>query len=75
MSTYAEGTIVQSTKVAGAKYEYAPRTTNDDRPWRAVDPLGILVHLMGDEVGEIRFDDQDILLGIHDGELEVIHTP
>ena len=75
MSTYAEGTIVQSTEIAAVKYEYAPRDAQDDRPWRAVDVPPILLLLMGDENKEIRFGADDIQESIDDGELVVIYTP
>ena len=75
MSTYAEGTIVQSTEIAAVKHEYAPRDAQDDRPWRAVDVPPILLLLMGDENKEIRFGADDIQEGIDDGELVVIYTP
>ena len=75
MSTYAEGTIVQSTEIAAVKYEYAPRDAQDDRPWRAVDVPEILIFLMGDENNDVRFGTDDIQENIEDGELVVIHTP
>lgn len=75
MSTYAEGTIAQSTEIATVKYEYAPRDAQDDRPWRATDVPEILLLLMGDENKEVRFNAEDIQEGIDDGELVVIHTP
>lgn len=75
MSTYAEGTIVQSTEITAVKYEYAPRTSHDDRPWRAIDVPAILILLMGDENNEVRFNAEDIQENIDDGELVVIHTP
>ena len=75
MSTYAEGTIVQSTEIAAVKYEYAPRDAQDDRPWRAVDVPEILLLLMGDENKEVRFNAEDIQENIDDGELIIIHTP
>lgn len=75
MSTYAEGTIVQSTEIATVKYEYAPRDAQDDRPWRAIDVPEILLLLMGDENKEVRFYVEDIQEGIDNGELIIIHTP
>ncbi len=75
MSTYAEGTIVQNTEIAGAKYEYAPRDAQDDRPWRAIDVPEILILLVGDENNEVRFNAEDIQEGIDEGELITIHTP
>ncbi len=74
MSTYAEGTIVQSTEIAAVKYEYAPRDAQDDRPWRAVDVPAILILLMGDENNEVRFNAEDIQENIDDGELIIIDT-
>ena len=75
MSTYAEGTIVQSTEIAAAKYEYAPRDAQDDRPWRAFDVPAILIMLIGDENDEVRFNAEDIQESIDNGELIIIHTP
>ena len=75
MSTYAEGTIVQSTEIATVKYECAPRDAQDDQPWRAIDVPEILILLMGDENNEIRFNAEDIQEGIDNGELIIIHTP
>lgn len=75
MSTYAEGTIVQSTETATVKYEYAPRDAQDDRPWRAIDVPAIIILLMGDENNEVRFNTEDIQESIDDGELIIIHTP
>ena len=75
MSTHVEGTIVQSTEVKEVKYEYAPRTSHDDRPWRAVDVPAILILLMGDENNEVRFNAEDIQESIDDGELITIHIP
>ena len=75
MSTYAEGTIVQSTEIATVKYEYAPRDAQDDRPWRAIDVPAILIMLMGDENDEVRFNAEDIQESIDNGELIIIHTP
>ena len=75
MSAHVEGTIVQSTEIDAAKYEYAPRDAQDDRPWRAIDVPAILIMLMGDENDEVRFNAEDIQESIDDGELVVIHTP
>ena len=75
MSTYAEGTIIQSTEIASVKYEYAPRDAQDDRPWRAVDVPEILLLLVGDEDKEVRFNAEEIQESIDDGELITIHTP
>ena len=75
MSTYAEGTIIQSTEIASVKYEYAPRDAQDDRPWRAVDVPEILLLLVGDENKEVRFNAEEIQESIDDGELITIHTP
>ena len=75
MSTYVEGTIIQSTVVEAAKYEYAPRDAQDDRPWRAIDVPEILLLLVGDENKEVRFNAEDIQEGIEDGDMVVIHTP
>ena len=75
MSTYAEGTIVQSTVVETVKYQYAPRDAKDDRAWRAVDVPPILLLLMGDENNEVRFNAEDIQESIDDGELITIHIP
>ena len=75
MSTYAVGTVVQSTEIAAVKYEYAPRTAHDDRPWRAIDVPAILIMLIGDENYEVRFNAEDIQEGIDEGELITIHTP
>lgn len=75
MSAHVEGTIVQSTEIAAVKYEYAPRTANDVRPWRAVDVPPILLLLMGDENNEVRFNVVDIQESIDDGELIITHTP
>ena len=75
MSTYVEGTIIQSTVAEAVKYEYAPRDAQDDRPWRAIDVPAILIMLMGDENDEVRFNAEDIQENIEDGELVVIHTP
>ena len=75
MSTYAEGTIVQSTEIPTVKYEYAPRDAQDDRPWRAIDVPEILLLLVGDENKEVRFHVEDIQEGIDNGELIIIHTP
>lgn len=75
MSTYADGTIVQSTEIATVKYEYAPRDAQDDRPWRAIDVPEILLLLVGDENKEVRFNAEDIQEGIDIGELIIIHIP
>ena len=75
MSTYVEGTIIQSTVVEWVKYEYAPRTAHDDSPWRAIDVLPNLLLLMGDENNEVRFNVEDIQESIDDGRLIIIHTP
>ena len=75
MSTYAEGTIIQSTEIASVKYEYAPRDAQDDRPWRAIDVPEILLLLVGDENKEVRFNAEEIQESIDDGELITIHTP
>ncbi len=72
MSTYVEGTIVQSTKNEDVKYEYAPRDAQDERPWRALDVPAILIMLMGDENDEIRFGDDEIQESIDEGELILI---
>ena len=73
MSTYVDGTIVQSTEVEAVKYEYAPRDEQDDRPWRAIDVPAILIMLMGDENNEVRFNAEYIQESIDDGELIIIH--
>lgn len=75
MSTYAEGTIVQSAAIATVKYEYAPRDAQDDRPWRAIDVPAIIIFLMGDENNEVRLNTEDIQESIDAGELIIIHTP
>lgn len=75
MSTYAEGTIVQSTEIATVKYEYAPRDAQDDRPWRAIDVPAMIILLMGDENNEVRFNTEEIQESIDAGELIIIHTP
>ena len=75
MSAHVEGTIIQSTEVEAVKYEYAPRTAHDDRPWRAIDVPPILFLLMGDENNEVRFNAEDIQERIGDGELIIIHIP
>lgn len=75
MGAHAEGTIIQSTLVEAVKYEYAPRSAHDDRPWRAVDVPEILILLMGDEDNEVRFKVDDIQEHIDDGELITIYIP
>ena len=75
MSAHVEGTIIQSTEVEAVKYEYAPRTANDDRPWRAIDVPAILIMLIGDENDEVRFKAEDIQESIDYGELITIHIP
>ena len=75
MSAHVEGTIIQSTEVEAVKYEYAPRTAHDDRPWRAIDVPPILFLLMGDENNEVRFNAEDIQERIGDSELITIHIP
>lgn len=75
MSTYAEGTIVQSTEITTVKYAYAPRDAQDDRPWRAIDVPAIIILLMGDENNEVRFNTENIQESIDAGELIIIHTP
>ena len=75
MSAHVEGTIIQSTENGAVKYEYAPRTANDDRPWRAIDVPPFLLLLMGNENNEVRFNAEEIQEGIDDGELITIHIP
>ena len=75
MSTYAEGTIVQSTETATVKYEYAPRDAQDDRPWRAIDVPEILLLLVGDENNEVRFTAEAMQESIDAGEMITIYTP
>ncbi len=75
MSAHVEGTIIQSTENGAVKYEYAPRDTQDDRPWRAIDVPPILLLLMGDENNEVRFNVEDIQKSIDDGRRIIIHTP
>ena len=75
MGKYAVGTVVQSTEITTVKYEYAPRDSQDDRPWRAIDVPAIIILLMGDENNEVRFNTEDIQESIDAGELIIIHTP
>lgn len=75
MSAHVEGTIVQNTKIAAVKYEYAPRTANDDRPWRAIDVPPLIQLLVGVEGDGVRFNAEDIQESIDAGGLIIIHIP
>lgn len=70
MSKYAVGTVaVRDLDGIKIEYQHAPREGKPE--WVALDVPEILVMLLGDEDGEVRFTDKDISDSIEAGELEV----